>query len=90
MQQYHDADGFGVPHETNFTIFVPTQTSGAAAATLESASAATEASGQVIMSTNLLVNTLLSASLNSLWALMNGLQMIAHLPLFHIIFPANA
>ena len=42
------------------------------------------------MTSNLLINTLLSASLNSLWALMNGLQMISHLPMFKVVFPANA
>ena len=42
------------------------------------------------MTSNLFINTLLSASLNSLWALMNGLQMIAHLPMFKVVFPANA
>ena len=41
------------------------------------------------MSTNLVINTVLSASLQSLWQLMNGLQMIVHLPLFQIVFPAN-
>jgi len=25
IQKYHDADGFGIEHETSFTIFVPPQ-----------------------------------------------------------------
>lgn len=73
MQQFEDKDGYGIPHKTSFTLFLPTQTSGEAANTLEFASSATETSGQVIMTSNLAINTLLSASLNSLWTLMNGL-----------------
>ena len=56
---------------------------------LEEAAETTEASGQFIMSTNLVVNTLLSASVQSLCQLMNGLQLIVHLPLFKIVFPPN-
>ena len=41
------------------------------------------------MSTNLLINTVLSASVQSLCQLMNGLQLIVHLPLLKIIFPPN-
>jgi len=36
------------------------------------------------------INLLLAASLNQLWSLMNGLQVMSHLTLFGIVFPPNA
>ena len=42
------------------------------------------------MLTNLLINGLLSTSLNSLWSMANGLQLIVHLPLYSIVTPPNA
>lgn len=59
--------------------------------------AATEALGQVlsITTTTLAVgsfalNLILAASLNYLWGMINTLQLIAHVPLFKLQFPANA
>lgn len=39
---------------------------------------------------SVLTNYLFSASLNMLWAILNSLQLIIHLPLFSFQFPSNA
>ena len=38
---------------------------------------------------NFILATLVSFSLNYLWAMINTLQMIVYLPMFNVIFPAN-
>ena len=90
IQEFHDKDGFGIEHQTNFTVTIPPQLpNDATSQALADASETTETGGQLIMSTNLLINTVLSASVQSLCQLMNGLQLIVHLPLLKIIFPPN-
>ena len=42
------------------------------------------------MGIDFLFNFILSASLNQLWSMLNGLQLLVHLPLFNLKFPANA
>lgn len=42
------------------------------------------------MGGNFIISLILAASLNQLWALMNGLQLAVHLPIFNTVFPANA
>jgi len=42
------------------------------------------------MASNFLINILISASLNQLWAMINTQQMMVMMPLFKIEMPANA
>ena len=42
------------------------------------------------MGGNLALGTLFSAALDLLWSVLNGLQLVTHLQLFNLKFPANA
>jgi hypothetical protein len=39
---------------------------------------------------SLVVNLLMSSSLQFLWGMLNSLQLIVHVPLFNLYLPANA
>ena len=43
-----------------------------------------------VMISNFALNIALSGSLNLLWGLLNTLQLLSHVPLLKINFPANA
>lgn len=43
-----------------------------------------------VIFSNFALNIVMSSSLNMLWGLINTLQLIAHMPMFAINFPANA
>ena len=42
------------------------------------------------MGGNFIANLIFAASLNHLWAMINGLQLATHMQLFNLKFPANA
>ena len=42
------------------------------------------------MAANFVVSLIMAGSLNQLWSMLNGLQLAVHLPLFFVVFPANA
>ncbi len=42
-----------------------------------------------MISSNLILNVIISNSLGELWNMVNALQLIAYLPLFSIEMPAN-
>ena len=42
------------------------------------------------MGASFATNILMSATLSQVWSLVNGLQIIVHLPLFNCKFPSNA
>ncbi len=43
-----------------------------------------------VLFSNFAINIVLSSSLNLLWGLLKTLQLLSHLPLLKINFPANA
>ena len=45
---------------------------------------------QVVTAGNFFLNLLLSASMATLWGMINSLQMLNHLPLYRISMPLNA
>ena len=63
---------------------------GASTDTIESAGASAGSSSKVAVISNFLLNIGMSASLNQLWGMINGLQIMSHMPLCNIKFPANA
>lgn len=42
------------------------------------------------MGANFVLGIILALSLNSLWSMLNGLQLLVHMPLFRTHFPSNA
>ena len=50
----------------------------------------TSISTKALFVENIVLNILLAYSLGYLWAMVNALQIIGHLPLFSIYIPANA
>jgi hypothetical protein len=42
------------------------------------------------MAANFVISLMMAGSLNQLWSMLNGLQLAVHLPLFFVVFPANA
>ena len=42
------------------------------------------------MGLNFLLGIVLALSLNSLWSMLNGLQILVHMPLFRTHFPSNS
>ena len=48
-----------------------------------------QASTAVVLST-IVINTVISGSLAQVWGMINGLQLIVHLPSMNIDFPENA
>ena len=51
---------------------------------------AAESGGTVAIGASAVSNIFLGATLSQLWSLVNGLQIIVHLPLFNSKFPSNA
>lgn len=47
------------------------------------------ASSQASVSSNFVVNILLSGSLNQVWSMIEGLQVVCHMPLFKVKSPGN-
>ena len=60
------------------------------AAAIEAAASTAESASTAAVGTNFIINIMLSASLNQLWSMMNGLQIFVHMPLMNVKFPANA
>ena len=88
MQEYGD-----ISVEEEYTVVRPLPRqipSAAEAAAIEGAGATSEVASTAVMSGNFIISIILAASLNQLWALMNGLQLAVHLPIFNTVFPANA
>ena len=44
----------------------------------------------IVLASNLVLNSIIIGALNTLWTMINGLQIIVHLPVFDTQFPANA
>jgi hypothetical protein len=63
---------------------------GAATETVESAGASAGSSSKAATLSNFVLNIAMSASLNQLWGMINGLQIMSHMPLCNIKFPGNA
>jgi hypothetical protein len=42
-----------------------------------------------IMSSNFVLNFLISSSLQELWGSLNVLQLLLHLPVLNLVFPVN-
>jgi len=60
------------------------------AETVDAISLAVMYSTSSLIVSNFALNIILTGALNQLWSLINGLQVITHLPVFHCQFPANA
>ena len=75
---------------TILEVLIPRQLNGESGAIMVSAAAAVDTASTAAVGTNFLVNLLLSASLNQLWSMLNGLQIFVHMPLMDVRFPANA
>ena len=88
VQEYGD-----ISVEEEYTVVRPLPRqipSAAEAAAIEGAGATSEVASTAVMGGNFIISLILAASLNQLWALMNGLQLAVHLPIFNTVFPANA
>ena len=91
MEKYVDDDGLSLKRDLSLSCFVPRQvltedevneiTAGGIGSTVSSG-------GSMVLS--FMTSFMAGASLNYLWSMLNGLQMIDHLPLFFTPFPANA
>ena len=53
------------------------------------AAAVTQASTAVVAST-MVLQTLMAGTLAQVWGMINGLQLVVHLPLINVFFPQNA
>ena len=75
---------------TILKVVLPRQMNGDEAATIEAAASTAESASTAAVGTNFIINIMLSASLNQLWSMMNGLQIFVSMPLMNVKFPANA
>ena len=48
-----------------------------------------ETTSTAVLGSNVVVNLLMSASLNMLWSMINSLQIVTHVPLMDLRIPAN-
>ena len=87
-----DEDGMPFEQDSLATYhYLPPQLQrGTAADTAQAVTASIEGTAKSAVIVNFLFNFLLSGSLNQLWGMINGLQVIVHFPLLGIKFPANA
>ena len=91
LDQFKDADGNGLGANKLIKVLLPRLVmEGEATDTVESAGASAGSSSKITVIGNFLVNIAMSASLNQLWGMINGLQIMTHMPLCNIKFPANA
>ena len=63
---------------------------GATADTLESFGETSSSGTKATSTVSFLVSIAMSASLNELWGMIHALQIMTHMPLCSIAFPANA
>ena len=56
---------------------------------IEAQGSTTENSTKSGVGCNIIVNILLSGSLYLVWAMINGLQVVTHLPLYNVSSPGN-
>ena len=63
--------------------------SGEEAKAVEESSEAASTATKSMIGSNLVVNIALAGSLNQVWGIVNGLQVVAHLPLFKVKSPGN-
>ena len=89
LSDYKDEYGFTLPLNTFLEVMLPRQLLSDKDIVDTTASTA-EAGAAGIAAGNFIANAALSASLNQLWSVINGLQLVVHLPLLNCKFPANA
>ena len=63
---------------------------GAAADTVTAAGESAGQSTKAVTISSFLLNLAMSASLSELWGMIHGLQIMTHMPITNIKFPANA
>ena len=83
-------DGLALQDSTSLQVELPRMLAQGEAEAIASAGQATEEVATAVMGGNLVINLILAASLSHLWSMLNGLQLAVHLPLFNLLFPANA
>ena len=83
-------DGLALYDSTMLQVELPRMLAQGEAEAIASAGQATEAIATAVMGGNFVINLILAASLSQLWSMLNGLQLAVHLPLFNLLFPANA
>ena len=91
MEKYVDEDGLSLERDLRLTCYVPRQVlSEDEVNAISAGGIGSNASSGGAMFFSFVSSFMVGASLNYLWSMMNGLQLIEHLPLFFTPFPANA
>jgi len=76
---------------TYLNAFVPRQIpTDKDASNLEKCGIAAKAISTIIVVVSFIISLIFALSMNHLWSMLNGLQLITHLPLLKSAFPANA
>jgi len=89
---FRDTDGLTLAKNATYAEkAIPRQLGSEASARLTGfASQAVGVVAQIALASNLLLNWVLSFSLNHLWGMVNSLQIVIHFPLTSVYYPANA
>ena len=91
LAQFTDVYGQRLPDIVVSKMEIPAQMSAGEAAVVQGAATSASASLNAAMSTNFVVNLLLTGSLSQLWSMLNSQQVMVYTPLFkNVKFPANA
>ena len=91
LSQFKDANRNSLGGNILIKVLLPRMAAeGAATETVESTGASAGSSTKAATLSNFFLNIAMSASLNQLWGMINGLQIMTHMPLCNIKFPANS
>ena len=91
FSEFEDKQGNKLPASIIKFVEIPSQMkSEKEVQQVDSAQGAAGGSSKTSMVTNFIVNLLLSGSMGQLWGMINGLQIVAYMPLFKVKVPGNA
>lgn len=91
FSEFEDKQGNKLPGSIIKFVEIPSQMkSEKEVQQVDSAQGAAGGSSKTSIVTNFIVNLLLSGSMSQLWGMINGLQIVAYMPLFKVKVPGNA
>ena len=90
LSDFEDADGNKLSESVVKYLQIPTQMGSAAEAKqVQDQGDTAGSSSKASIGSNLVVNILMSGSMSQVWQMINGLQVVNHMPLFKIKSPGN-
>ena len=90
LSEYKDASGQTLPESLVKYVPIPTQVASVAEAEkIQSQGESADSAIKSSASGNIAINLMLSGSLNMVWSMIEGLQVVNHMPLFSVKSPGN-